>query len=208
MTPVQFGSVHSVGASNMSRSSKILFWLVLIAAIVATGSWIIGGKQTEHSTSLLIHADRETVFNYLVEPDKLKGWVEGLAEVGKIEPNKKTRGTIRVSTKPRTMNVDGTPTRFVDEVLRYSKNSNLTIRTSNSGVAYTSFFALEPRDDRTYLTYRVKTSHLGVRRILAPFGTDETQDRIDTEIRRLKEMIESELNWATSPYAAPETLKE
>ena len=208
MTLFRLGSVNSIGAFDMSRISKFLFWLVLIAAIVATGSWIIGGKQTEHSTSLLIHGDPETVFNHLVEPDKLKGWVDGLTEVEKIEPNKKTRGTIRVTTKPRTMNVEGTPTRFVDEVLRYAKNANLTIRTSNSGVAYTSFFALEPRDERTYLTYRVKTSHLGVRRILAPFRTDETQDRIDAEIRRLKEMIESELNWATSPYAAPETPKD
>ena len=184
----------------MTSSQKILLWILIIAIIVTSALWIMGGKREEYSSALLINADPETVFSYLVEPEKLKNWVEGLSSVERIEPNELVNGMLVVDTSPRTVVIDGKPTQFEDEVLRYGENTNLTVKSTSSKVALTSIFKLEPRDDRTYLTYRVKTLNRGFGRLLAPLSRDATQARIDEELRRLKELVESKTNWATSPY--------
>jgi len=184
----------------MTNSSKILLWIFIITAIVAGGLWIMGGKRTECTTALLINADPETVFSYLVEPDKLKDWVEGLSTVEKIEPNPITNGVLMVTTTSRTVVVNGKATLFQDEVLRFGQDTNLTIKSTNSKVSLTSIFGLEPRDDGTFLTYRVKTLNRGLGRLMAPLKKDTTQARIDEEIRRLKDLVESNTAWASSPY--------
>jgi carbon monoxide dehydrogenase subunit G len=185
----------------MTNSSKIILWIFIITAVVGGGLWIIGGKQTEYSTGLVINSDPKTVFSFLIEPEKLKGWVEGLSNVEKIEPNEVTSGPIVVRTTSRTVVINGKPTLFEDEVLRFGENTHLNIKSTNSKIMLTSIFDIEPRGDapdkQTFLSYRVKTNHRGIGRFLAPLNRDSTQIRIDEEIRRLKELVESHSNPST-----------
>lgn len=171
----------------------------MIAGVVSAGLWIIGGKRTEHSTALPINASPETVFAYLVEPEKLKDWVEGLSSVEKIEPNEVIKGMLLVDTTSRTMDYGGTSTVFEDEVLRFGENKNLTLRSTSSRVSLTWIFNLESKGDDSLLTYRVKVAHHGLGRFLAPLKKESMQERIDEEIRRLKELIEAAPAEAATP---------
>ncbi len=183
--------------TKMTNSSKIVLWILLIAAIATSALWIMGGKRNEYSSALVIDADPPTVFSFLVEPEKLKGWVKGLSRVEQIEPNEEINGILVVNTQSRTVVVDGKATLFEDEVLRFGEDTNLTVKSTNSKIALTSIFKLEPQDNRTLLTYRVKTLNRGIGRLLAPLSKDETQSRIDEELRRLKELVESDSSEST-----------
>ena len=47
---------------------------------------------------------------------------------------------------------------------------------------------------KTQLEYRVKTNHVGAGRLFAPFATDLTEDRIVAEARKIKALVEANVD--------------
>ena len=166
-------------------------WTLIIVSIVAGALWIIGGKRTEYSTGLQIDSPTEKVFVHLTDPVHLKGWVEGFVEVGNLEPAEDNESSSRTKKTPRVISVNGKEVRYDDEVLRFEKNESISIQSSNSTITVTSIFQLEPKGSETFLNYRVKKLNTGVGRFLAPIFGDKTQEKIEREIRKLKEQVES-----------------
>lgn len=178
----------------MSIIGKTVLSILLVVAIVSAALWILGGKRSEYSTALSIDAPSAAIFPYLTQPERLKSWTTGLSEVSELLPAPKVDGiasgrvkkTPRVITKP-----DGSQVRYEDQVIRYEENLSISVQSSNPQQVITYIYQLEPRDGQTFLSYRIKTSSLGVGRLLAPISSNDFQDRIDTDIRKLKTLVES-----------------
>lgn len=184
----------------MSAIGKTVLSILLIVAIVGAALWILGGKQSEYSTALSIDAPPEAVFPYLTQPERLKSWTDGLSEVSELMPVEKVEGyggappkkTLRVMSK-----ADGSQVHSQDQVIRYEKNLSISVQSTSQQQVVTYIYQLEPRDGQTYLSYRIKTNSCGVGRFLAPIASNDFQERIDGDIRTLKNLVES------SPHPKP-----
>jgi len=56
----------------------------------------------------------------------------------------------------------------------------------------TYIYQLEPKGEQTtFLSYRIKTNNIGAGRLLATISGNDFQDRIDSDIRKLKALVES-----------------
>lgn len=176
----------------MANSTRIIMWILLIAAVGAGALWILGGKQAEYSTGLGIAAPPDSIFPFLTEPERLKSWHSGLTEVAPMvssdnrEPQTPPKLTSRVITDE-----NGKQVRYQDEVIRFERNVSLSVQSSNPKSVITSIFQLEPREGETFIVYRVKSTYRGLGRFLAPLAGDSTQSRIENDIRKLKSLIES-----------------
>jgi len=178
----------------MSLSSKIVLWILIIASVAISALWLAGGKKPEFTSAIKIDASPENVFPSLIEPEKLKSWMSGISHVEKLEPKKvDSRGMSAPVFTLRVVNHQGKEQRFQDEVIRFEENKELTVQSSNANQVITSIFKLEPDAQGTQLSYRVTVSFRGMGRILAPLqsNTHYNQGQIDTDVRVLKERIES-----------------
>lgn len=176
----------------MSYFARILFWILIIASVAISSLWVIGGKVHEYSTSLTINASPESIFPYLTEPERIKAWSEGLLEVGKMESNIDDNGYSRRILSERVVSNQGSEQVFVDEVLRFDENKTLSVQSTSSSVVNTTILSLKSDGDGTKVSYRFKTAHRGLDRFAAPFRDDAQQQRIDRELRNLKNAVESE----------------
>ncbi len=175
----------------MSVPVKLALWISILALVIASGLWLAGGKKREHSAAIQIEASPQDVFAYLTEPEKHKSWLTGLAHVAPLESGTDENGVSKRTTTDRIVSVGGKESRFEDEVIRFEPNEMLTVRSSNSSQVVTSIYQLEPQDSQTYFTYRVITFNRGIARILAPLLIDKTQNQVDGDIRKLKQLVES-----------------
>lgn len=186
----------------MSAIGKIALSILLIAAIAGAALWILGGKQAEYSTALSIDAPPEAIFPYLTQPEQLKSWITGLSEVSELLPAPKVDG-IPTGQVQKTMRIismpDGSQVRYDDRVIRYEENLSISVQSSNAQQILVYIYQLEPRDGQTFLSYRLKASNCGTGRFLAPISSNDFQNRIDGDIRKLKALVES------SPHALSKT---
>jgi len=151
---------------------------------------------------LSIAAPAEAVFPYLTQPERLKSWIDGLSEVSEFRPTPKVDGIAsgRVKKTQRIIsNADGSQVHYQDQVIRYDQNLSISVQSSNQQQVLTYIYQLEPRDGETRLTYRIKKNSCGVGRFLAPISSSDLQERIDSDIRKLKKLVES----SPHPVIAP-----
>ena len=73
------------------------------------------------------------------------------------------------------------------------------MQSRNRSQVITSIYQLELKEDnKTSLTYRVKTANRGVGRFLAPLNSSNIQVRMENDVRRLKELVEKNQTSDTS----------
>lgn len=176
----------------MSVPAKLVLWISIITAVVAIGLWLVGGKKQEYSAAIQIEASPDVVFAYLTEAEKHKSWITGLAHVERLESNSDENGDPKRITTTRVISLNGKKSRFEDEVIRFEPDESLTVRSSNNDQAITSIYSLRPRDSQTYFTYRVIKLNRGIKRLLSPLSRDKTQNQVDDDVRKLKQLVESE----------------
>ena len=176
----------------MSLPAKIVVFLLIVVGIGASSLWILGGKKNEYSTSLVIDAQPQQVFPYLTQPDHMKTWIEGLDEVSElVKPPEKELPAPPVTTARIVRTADGKQVRYQDQIIRFDPGKLVSVQSKNRSQVVTSIYQLEAKeDDKTALTYKVKTKNRGVGRILAPLSTADIQLQMEQDARRLKELVE------------------
>jgi uncharacterized protein YndB with AHSA1/START domain len=170
----------------MNSFLKFSIGLGVFVLTAAAALYILGSERGTHSTSLIIDASPATVFTYLTDTEQLKKWVDGLVD---IEPlGDKTR---EVGAKSRvTSNSNGREVEAEEEVIRYEPNELYSVQSTNQFRVQTSRFELEPKDDQTKLTYRVLVANRGLGKFLSVFDQTPIQENMESDARRLKELIE------------------
>ena len=206
----------------MSLPTRLLIIFVIVAGIAASSLWIIGGKKNEYSTSLVIDAQPQQVFPYLTQPDHMKSWIEGLTEVSElVKPPEKDLPAPPVTTARVMRTEGGKQIRYQDEIIRFDPHKLVSVQSRNPSQVVTAIYQLEAKeDDKTSLTYKVKTKNRGIGRLLAPLNTPDIQLQMEQDARRLKELVEKNessdsdeslekaMNDLTRPNEATETSSE
>lgn len=173
----------------MSPLSRLLLFLSIALVVFVAGLWISGGKREDYSAKIEIARRPSQIFPYLVEPEKLKNWMTGLEQIDQPMP------PLDDYTDPpqllRTVvNPNGKRIEYNDLVIRYSQDQILTIQSSASGKVQTTILQLEPSNSATQFSYQVKISHSKLARLMAPLQSSNLQERVNGDVRRLKELVE------------------
>ncbi len=172
----------------MNSFLKIAIGLGVVVVTAAAALYILGSERGRHSTSLVIDAPPATVFAYLTDPERLKQWVTGLVE---MEPLGDLTGEIGARSLV-TSNSNGRTVEAEEEIIRFQQDVLYSVQSTNEFQVQTSRFELEPKDNQTKLTYRVVVANRGFGKFLGVFDQTPIQEQIETDARRLKELIESQ----------------
>ncbi len=168
--------------------------------------WFVGGKKQEYSTKVTINASAERVFRYLADPQLLKEWSSEIVEVEPIELDElgdNERHKVG-ALADLLIESQGHQVAMRQEVIKFDRNKMISLQRSNDFLLSTAIFRLEENGVDTDLTYRVKESRVGLRRVTGFFLGNDRQDTINEEIYQLKQLVESNLDKELG--ALPETV--
>lgn len=186
----------------MSFLTKIISFLALLTIVSIACIWIAGGASTKHVTRITIDAGRGQVFPYLTDGEKISKWAKGVIEVGSFDNGEDADDADREppnKAQRRVVTEHGKQVEYEDTVMRYTFPKSFSIQSTNSNVTQTTVFQLQENEVRgTNVEYRLTRSANGIGRMFFPFEKDGFDDRMISEMRKLKEVIESEVEYDPS----------
>ncbi len=144
-----------------------------------------------HRNAHAIEIDRPaaTVFPYLVGCHERRRWMGVLVECEQVTDGAPGRGTrFRDVFEDRGQRV------VIDaEVVDYEPSERFVTRLRSSAFHATTSQRLEERDGRTRLTTVIDTEYTNrMVRLMAGVITRHAQQRLETDLARLKEIVEAE----------------
>jgi carbon monoxide dehydrogenase subunit G len=129
------------------------------------------------------------VFPWLLDADKVPRWMTGLKVYEPLEP-----GPLRMGARIRQeLEVSGHTLRFELEVSRLEPPSAAELRFEGSGFRAANEYALAETPTGTQVTWVISgdTTSFSAK-LLAPMVQSRLQEKLDTDLARLRELLESE----------------
>lgn len=185
----------------MSFFSKILIFLLGLSVLAVVSAWIMGGESKKYSTRISIEASPVDVFQYLVDGEKMKQWANGIVSAGPYEADDDDAGAEEVAklefkSLERVVSKDGKESVWEDSILRFEEGETLSIKSRKGGLARTIVFQLEENEiGGTTIDYRLSRSASGWEQLLFAFQKEESRTHMGTEMTRLKNLVESEVEF-------------
>jgi len=141
----------------------------------------------EHSVE--IDRPSSKVFPYLVESGQRLRWMGALAESEQV-----TEGEPGLGTRFRDVFEDhGQRVEIDAEVVEWQPTERLAIRLGASSFQSTGTHELRESDGRTTVTTRMETEYTSrMARLMAGVITRHAQTRLEEDLVRLKQLVESE----------------
>jgi uncharacterized protein YndB with AHSA1/START domain len=181
----------------MSNITKLLMLLSIGLLLAVASVWFVGGKKKVSSVTTTVNASPEQIFPYLVETDLKRQWLPSLIDqelIPSLEDIEAEREPIfeegvEISS---TMRLNDENQQMQGEVIRYSENELVTVKSRNENITITHFFRLKEKGGRTEIDYRKIVRHNGIQRLLSVFEEDTTQVDVEEEISRLARLVESD----------------
>ncbi len=66
-----------------------------------------------------------------------------------------------------------------------------SVKSRNSRQVRVSVFTIDSKDnERSYVTYRIRSNNLGIGKLMSVFRSEDLQEKIENDARKLKELIE------------------
>ncbi len=137
----------------------------------------------------------ERVFEYVSTPENDPRWVPA-----SIRHEKRSPGPMRVgSITEEDVGFLGRRMRYAWEVIRYEPPSAFAVRSVSGPLPATIRLWLKPLDGSTELTLVADAELRGVYKLMEPLMKRVVQRQFETQLRTLKNLLES----GTSEYTSP-----
>jgi uncharacterized protein YndB with AHSA1/START domain len=168
----------------MNRRSIGLSMLALAAA--AGVLWFVGGRMTVHQAETAINETPEQVFKYLTQPELLTQWIGGLVESTPVGD-----GRLVVGARSREV-IEDNGRRFTldSEVVGLEPGRLLAVSLTGDMFDITSRYQLELAGATTRVQHTMETRYRGITRLFAPFLRGAVQRKVETDLARLKKVVE------------------
>lgn len=178
-------------ARAMNPTIKYVLSILMIIVIGVCGIWMAGGKKLKYSTSLTINAPADVVFSFVKDTKVSSQWISGLVDVEPM-PNFDVDENDGVGKRFKFgIESDGSRVDFVNEILRYEENQKYSSRATSRLFTQLSVIDLNDKEDgTTYVTYRIKQTNRQLGRLLKAFSSPPLKEKIQNDVRRLKELSE------------------
>ncbi len=172
---------------------RLLSALLVLLIIAAAALWIMGGKKKENQTSLEFDASPEQIWPYLTEPNGIGQWFGGLVSIDPITaPSADPAAAPAPPVRRVIQAADGTQKEYKDQILRFVPQQILSLKSRSAGETITWVYQLDAMvDDRTNVTLRVVKSSSGLDRLLAPLNDDSFLEQVESDIRKMKQVVEA-----------------
>lgn len=143
--------------------------------------------RNEHSVEIAVAP--EDVFPWLADPARRLRWMGAL-----VESESLTEGPPELGSRYRDVFEDhGQRIELEAELVEVEPGERLTARLVSKGFESTSSQRLEADGAGTRLTAAVETRYtMLAARLLAPLVTRHAQKQLETDLARLKELVEAE----------------
>jgi uncharacterized protein YndB with AHSA1/START domain len=145
----------------------------------------MGGFTNEHSIEIARPAG--TVFPWLIEPERIPRWMNDLRAY-RLESEELREGA-------RSRGVMHTPLGdfgFQCELASYDPPRSAVVDAHGRGFHVVSHFNLEDGDGTTTVRARLELRLAGVLRFAGPAVRGRSQERLERDLRRLKEVVEAD----------------
>ena len=127
---------------------------------------------------------------YTGRHDQIKKWKSELVEIQPLSTGPVELGSKSVST----LQFNGAPRTFNDEVIRFQENQVFTVRSRAPNTILSSIFKLENESGKTGLSYQIKLTTRGLDRLFVPLqDSDRRQQEMVRDALALKKIVESEI---------------
>ena len=175
---------------------RILGGVVGLLVLVVLGLWLVGMRpgHGHNEGSVEIARPVEKVWPWLSENDKLKQWIQGLAEIHSITPGVQGVGErLHVS-----MVFDGHRTDVEMRITEYEKFRKLgyemlSVGDPKNGFRSKLLYTIEVNDGRTRVTLKDDSTYYGfLPRLFEPLITPSAQKPLEENFARLKRLAETE----------------
>lgn len=187
----------------MSFLSKFFVFLIALAVFAVVCAWIMGGESQKNSTRISIKAKPNSVFEYLIDDEKIKNWASDLVSAGPYEDDGGENSEFK--TSERIVVKEGAESVWEDLVTRFQRGEALSIQSRQGGLTKTYVFQLEENDlGGTDVLYRTIKSASGIAKFMLPFEEKESATLLETEMKSLKKLVESEVDPDFDPYPSVE----
>jgi uncharacterized protein YndB with AHSA1/START domain len=142
--------------------------------------------MSTHKVVIDIAAPPARVFRFLTDPGLLTRWIGGLQA---SEPL--TAGGLRVGARSREILLErGRRSELVSEVTELQPERLLVTRLESSLLTAESRFELKSRAGGTVVHHRLVPRYRGVFRLLAPFFARTVQNKLQSDLARLRKLAE------------------
>ncbi len=155
-----------------------------------------GGTPQFHATEVEIRALAEQVFPYLVEPEKLKQWVSGMAESRALTQD----GLVVGAKLIEVVENDGKRVQIEAEIARIEKNQLVQLKMRSSYFDAVNHLDLTSTPHGTEVTQNLTVTYKGLARFFVPFRDSRIQGEWAGDLNRLKEIVEK----SNPPSVPPE----
>ena len=177
----------------MSNLTKLLM-LLAIGLVLAAGSiYLIGGKRQDYKSSATIKAPVGQIFPYVVDPQLKQQWMKGLNDQEITQGDSVAEGSLLKST--RTSN--GISESFDDEVIRFSENEIISVKSKNKRLTSTTMLKFKELGDGTKVTFTRVIKFHGIDRFKTVFAQSDFQSELERDLGELVKLVESNMSGAT-----------
>ena len=130
------------------------------------------------------------VFPWLLEADKVPRWMSGLEVYEQLAP-----GPLRVGSRIRQeLLVSGQHLRFELEIARFEPPHAALLRFEGSGFKAANEYAVSAVDGGSQVTWVISGDTTSFKaRLIAPMVQAKLQEKLDTDLARLRSLLEGEV---------------
>lgn len=143
--------------------------------------------RLSHERTIEIARPPDAVFPWLVEPERIRRWMRDLRDY-RLDSEELREGA-------RSRGVMHSPlgdVRFTSELASYDPPTLAVSDARGRGFHLVSRFALREQDGSTSLTARIELQLTGVLRFAGGAVKGRSQQRLERDLGRLKEVVESD----------------
>lgn len=140
-----------------------------------------------HESTVEIARPPDTVFPWLVEPDRIRRWMRDLRDY-RLDSEELSEGA-------RSRGVMHSPfgdVGFTSELATYDPPTAAVSDARGRGFHLVSRFDLQQQEGSTRLTARIELELTGFLRFAGGAVKGRSQERLERDLRRLKEVVESD----------------
>ncbi len=163
--------------------------IVLAVVVLAVSAWRYRGSRLE--TEIAIQAPPERVFPWLVEPQKLIRWIDGLTDIESLDD-----GSLKVGARSLETLREGKRTYVMEtEVTALETNRLLGVRLvmrEGPGLEVDAVYTLAPEGEATRLSLVQSARYRGWwMKALAPLIDPAARKKMEANFHRLKQRVET-----------------
>ncbi|MEC9096167.1 MAG: hypothetical protein VX776_06005 [Planctomycetota bacterium] len=167
---------------------KIIFWLFVLIALPFTILIFVGSQRYVYRADVRINSTADNIFPYLYTSEKVAVWQTSLKSLSLRDNEFNQPG------HTATLILDGGEKDHRIPITIENISPSTHLRTSSESEVFKTqtTWELKAFSDHSIVRQEVVCFYSGVGRLMAPFLTEEAENKLQADLNQLRETVEAE----------------